>query len=251
MSKAHAKYSASGSKRWLSCPASIQASESYPNIETEAAREGTNAHHCLETFMIAYLAGWKNGSEEAIAKMLRKTYPRAMVRHAHEAFSYIIRRSEGADEILAETKVDASHFTMKGQFGTVDAALVFLFDKLVVIDFKYGAGVPVMPEENTQAIYYALGIAKEFDYNFAEVELVILQPRDGHARGPIRSWTIPIQKLLSYIPIFKEGVARCEDPLADFNAGEEWCMFCPAKPGCVAYSELRHEQAQGDFTEVD
>jgi hypothetical protein len=233
------------------CPASIQACENYENVSSAAADEGTDAHHCLETFMIAWLAGWKNGSEEAIAKLLRKTYPRAMVKHAREAFHYIVGRAKGADNVLAETTVDASFFTMKGQFGTVDAGAAFLFDKLVVIDFKYGIGVPVMPEENTQAIYYALGIAKEFDFNFAEVELVIVQPRDGHSRGPIRSWTIPIQKLLSYIPVFKEGVARCEDPLAEFNAGEEWCMFCPAKPGCVAYSELRHEQAQGDFTEVE
>ena len=41
---AHALLSASGSKRWLSCPPSARLEETYPDKETAAAREGTLAH---------------------------------------------------------------------------------------------------------------------------------------------------------------------------------------------------------------
>ena len=80
---------------------------------------------------------------------------------------YILKRYEGmlTGVFHCETKVSLE-FIEPGMFGTVDAAVAEIFGRLVVIDFKYGAGVAVEPKDNTQMIYYALGIAHEYDYNF-------------------------------------------------------------------------------------
>ncbi|MCP5007968.1 MAG: DUF2800 domain-containing protein, partial [Planctomycetes bacterium] len=45
-----AKLSPSGSTRWLACPGSIEAEAAIdePEVESEAAREGTRAHQLLE-----------------------------------------------------------------------------------------------------------------------------------------------------------------------------------------------------------
>ena len=51
--RAHARFSASGSERWLSCPASIKAEIPYPNTSSVFAEEGTLAHELADTALQA------------------------------------------------------------------------------------------------------------------------------------------------------------------------------------------------------
>ena len=44
MPEKHAKLSASGSKKWINCPASIAMESKFPDESSEYAREGTTAH---------------------------------------------------------------------------------------------------------------------------------------------------------------------------------------------------------------
>ena len=46
--RSHAKLSASGSKRWMNCPGSVRLEEQFPDIESEYALYGTNAHNLAE-----------------------------------------------------------------------------------------------------------------------------------------------------------------------------------------------------------
>ena len=50
---------------------------------------------------------------------------------------------------------------------------------LTVIDFKYGKGVAVSADHNSQMMLYALGALELFDalYDIAEIRMVIFQPR--------------------------------------------------------------------------
>ncbi len=45
---AHAKLSASGSARWLSCTGSVKAESQFPNTSSSYAMEGTTAHTLAE-----------------------------------------------------------------------------------------------------------------------------------------------------------------------------------------------------------
>ena len=44
MPEEHAKLSASGSKKWINCPASITMESKFPDESSEYAKEGTTAH---------------------------------------------------------------------------------------------------------------------------------------------------------------------------------------------------------------
>lgn len=250
--KAHAKYSASGSERWLHCPGSIRLSEKAPpQPESKWAKEGTEAHSCLEFLL-------KNRHNLASAyRMAAAKYPADMLDHCQFAFDWIINQlnsSPGA-ELLCETQVDSSSFTCANQFGTLDAAIVREFGKLTVIDFKYGAGVVVNPEGydgrgNSQLCYYALATSKLYHHNFSEVELVVIQPRGQHHSGEVvRSFTMPIKDLLAWGPEFSYGVMRCETNDGALKSGE-WCRFCPAAILCPELKQKSLERAQVVFSDT-
>lgn len=239
--KAHSKFSASGSDRWLNCPGSIALAAKAPTPpESVYAKEGTDAHLCLETIL-------KNHTKRpyTAAKMLEQTYPSQMVTHALRAYEYIIAHHGEGKELLCETKVDLT-FIAEGMFGTVDAAVVDLFGTLWVYDYKYGAGRLVTPENNSQMMYYALGLAHKYNYNFLDVEIVIGQPRIVHKDGFNRTWKTDIATLKSFGEVLKKGVEECKDPFAVIKSGR-WCYFCPAQSICPAIENEAFENAQADF----
>ncbi len=251
--KDHAEFSASGSARWMNCPGSHALCKNAPPApESKYALEGTEAHACFE-FMV------KNaGKPDAmLRKAGLKKWNAEMVDHAIAALAWIMDRyasalMRGPVTLLCETKVDASPFTCTGQFGTLDAAIVEEFGRLVVIDYKYGAGVGVDPVDeygalNSQLAYYALGVSHMYDHDFAEAELVIIQPRAYHESGEtIRSVVVPMPELLAWIPRFRDGVMATGDPKAPLKAGK-WCKFCPAAISCPEVKNKALREAQVVF----
>lgn len=239
--KAHAVYSASGSKRWLNCPGSISLSKhAPPQFESKYAAEGTKAHACLEEML-------RKGNTQAVRKQLLKTYDGAMVGNAEMAFSCIEQLKPRPDaELLVETKVDFS-FIEPDQFGTLDAAWVEEFGTLVVIDYKYGQGVEVGAEYNTQMIYYALCLANKYDFNFETVKLVIIQPR---VDNPVRIHNMTMAELKVWAGVFKSGVANTKEKNPKLVTGDH-CKWCPATTICPEVSKKQMALARIDFNEVN
>lgn len=237
--KLHAKYSASGSEKWLNCPGSVALSLKVPPLpESAFAREGTDAHTCLEAIM-------KSAKPRVTAVMLKKQYPDPMVDIVFEVYRRIMDLVPEGAEVLCETEVRLD-FVKAGMFGTVDAAIVDLFGDLWVIDLKYGRGRLVLPEENSQMIYYGLGLAHKYNYNFERIRLVIAQPRIIHKDGNFREWVIEPLELRKWADRFHAGVLACEKPNAHFKRGR-WCFFCPAQSICPITEDKKYEQAQNDF----
>jgi len=243
---AHAVYSASGSERWLRCAGSIELSfRAPPQKDSVYALEGTQAHSCLEQFL-------KNPPEKKaqVKAMLLASNPIEMVQHTLAAAETIWDRVPPGAELLAETKCDLS-FVAPGMFGTADAVIVEDFGLLQVFDLKYGAGIAVEVDDNSQLAYYALGVAHKYDYNFSRVSMVVIQPRAEHFSGnTTREWVITMDELVAWTKTFKDGVAACEDLLAPLNPGK-WCRFCPAKPICPSVGDLALKQAQVEFAPID
>lgn len=239
--KLHATFSASGSERWLSCSGSIALCKGIKDKPSAYAQEGTTAHEVVEFIM-------KNDCSPSAVATARTRHPTSMVHHAVDFYNHIVDIMPDGASLLCETKVELD-FIEEGMFGTVDAAIVDLFGTLWVIDYKYGKGRAVDPKENTQMIFYALGIAHKYDYNFENVKLAIAQPRIIHKDGFFRTWEVSIDNLIKWIDIFKTGVEKAKDPFAELTPGR-WCWFCPAKDICPATNEERFERVQSVYTEI-
>lgn len=253
--KAHAKFSISGAERWLECPGSIRLAEKAPpEISSPYAEEGTAAHSVLEDILSEHLKGVKDLSticKHHIDLQSEKYGYRAakeMVDHALNAFIYIkeVHRKMPTAILQSEQKVDTSNFTTKGQFGTLDAALIDELNELHIFDFKYGAGVPVEAKENVQLIGYALGVAEAHGYDFFKVVLHVVQPRAPHTAGPNRKWETDVKNLLHWKKIFKMGAQEALKKDAPLKAGDH-CKWCKAITICPLVSKQAIQSAAQDF----
>ncbi len=252
----HSDFAASSSHRWMNCAASVRLSrmmKGAPEKESPYAIEGTRAHECLE-FIVKRFGNLATAEKEAL-----KTWPKDMVQHALNSAKIIFKlKPSGSAKLLVEQRVVLKHIG-PGLFGTLDYAWVDLFGDLIIIDFKYGAGVPVLPiddetgEENSQLMYYASGIAARYDYEFAKVSLAIVQPRVWREdEDPLTIGNTTIKRLRAFEKKVKEAVLAAKDPTCQPvasppEAADNWCRWCPAASFCPAISKAKMAEVDIQF----
>lgn len=236
--RAHSKYSASGSERWMACPGSVALSEGVEDKSTPWAEEGTRAHEMLETQLRALPYGGINWSHNLEPEMVNH-----VSRSADSIFD--LYKSLQGSELLVESRVYLD-FIHPEMFGTYDAAIVDHFSTLHVFDFKYGKGVAVSPFENMQMAFYGVGLAHKFDYNFSSIKLWIIQPRIRGYIGPVY-WELTPQELLSYESKLKEGVDRVEKNPDVYEEGPH-CHWCKAKNICPLKFDGKNKKAANIFS---
>lgn len=237
----HSKLSASGAERWFNCPGSVELSEGMPDKDSAKSKEGTFAHEILETTTRQMIAGKKSRK-----LVFGDNVPKEMVQHAFNAASFLIGVHEKAprSELLVETRIQL-RFIHPEMFGTFDGAVVDHFGILHVFDYKYGTH-PVSPKENLQMLFYGIGLAHEYDWNFKRAKLWIMQPRRRAYDGPVY-WELPITELKGWVPTFKKAVREVERNPRKYVEGE-WCWFCKAKSKCPIKQQGKLEAAKAAFS---
>ena len=217
-SRAHALLSPSSSARWLKCPPSAVAATLYPSTDTVFTREGTLAHEVAE----ARVKGAEidvSGNPEITLEMIR----------CGDAYAdYIQEQIESeAATVLLEQRLDCSPWVPKGA-GTGDC-LILQGRQLHVIDYKYGQGVAVSAEDNTQMRLYGLGAYNDFGfaYDIDEVVLHIFQPRLNN----VSVERLSVADLLAWGEEVKPIAALAAKGKGDMCSGSH-CRFCPHAGSC-------------------
>lgn len=230
--RAHSKFSASGAERWFECSASVEASEGQPDKTSVWAEEGTLAHKVLEDAL--------NGQMPLVGARPEGRVTFEMKQHVLNAAAFILNLARKLDaEFLVETRIYLP-FIHPEMFGTFDGAVIDHFGTLHVFDFKYGAGHAVRPQENLQMIFYGLGLAHKYHWNFKNVRLWIIQPRIKGYDGPTY-WDVDIEVLRGYVQTFREAVQRVEKN-PEFKEGQ-WCHWCKAKSVCPLKQAAKFDKA--------
>lgn len=187
--RAHAKLSASESSRWINCPGSVRAIENLPpELQRKSSIEadrGTAAHSLAE---LAYAK--KKPARYFLGKEIMGFVVNEDMADAVQVYLDIIKdlKKEFPDGDVFVEKRFHLDWLHPDCFGTNDFSIAQMFGTLVVVDYKHGAGVEVHPENNSQLMYYATGIAKEYDFNFDKIRLGIVQPRCPS--GGVNFWEI-------------------------------------------------------------
>ncbi len=235
----HSKFSASGAERWFNCPGSVELSEGLPDKDSVWSLEGTKAHEVLEATLLSMLKGGREFH-------FPPGTPADMGRHAFQAASFILglAKKHPHSEVLVETRIHLP-FIHPAMFGTFDGAVVDYFGTLHVFDYKYGITV-VSPTKNLQMIFYALGLAWLYNWNFKKIRLWIIQPRVKGYDGPA-FWDISIDELRAYVPQFKTAIKRVQREPQTYAEGD-WCHWCKAKGICPLKQKVKLEKAIAVFT---
>lgn len=254
--RAHAKLSASGSHRWMSCTASAWAESFFEDTTTEFAEEGTRAHRmggeCLERDINA--ADWAL-DERVMAddpEEFDELYPDEMQEYVQGYIDFVrdFIADHNEDIVIVETRVDFSDWVPEG-FGTLDAAVVIVTNKhAYVIDLKYGKGVMVSAFENSQGLLYALGLVKRFPW-LETITMFIYQPRVHN----VSRFDVRVSQLLEWAEhTVKPVAAIAYQPLvtgdlgdAEFKPSDEACQFCKARVHCRARKEMMIAMVSYEF----
>lgn len=243
MTVAHARLSASGSHRWLACPGSVKAEQGYKDSSSPHALEGTAAHELAE---LVLTRGGNAFEWEGIAlpETNSHTVTREMASNVQQYVDYV--KGLGGHQMY-EQRVDFSEWVPEG-FGTSDA-IVIGGDTLHAIDLKYGKGLRVDAEENTQGLLYLLGAFSEYDmlYGFQRMVITIVQPRLDH----ISEWEIDRADLLRWADWIKEKAAEAVQDDAPRHPGESQCRWCKAKADCPTLETYVHGIIATDFDSMD
>ena len=245
---AHAVLSASGSKRWLSCPPSARLERKFPDKAGEAAQEGTLAHALAEARIRHWLGEISENGLALLIDSIRHDalYSPEMGEYVSEYVDLCIEKINAAQGVaLVEERLDFSRWVKNG-FGTGD--MVIIGDGVLeIVDLKYGKGVSVSAEGNTQMQLYALGAIEQYGYiyDFDHVRMSIFQPRNGGLSTQLMSVT----ELLAWGESIKPIAELAYEGKGDFKAGDH-CRFCRAAAQCKALSEYNMEIAKLEFRDA-
>ena len=241
----HATLSASGAKRWMSCPPSARLEERLRGIfgekSTPFAEEGTKAHSLAELKLLREKGrlGEDDGINDFNYDLRRKALgdiPKEMD-EATDYYAEIIiekfltaRQSCPDAQLKLEQRLDFSRWVPDG-FGTGDAVIVSE-ELLEVCDLKYGKGVPVFAENNPQARCYGLGALHCYGvlYGFKHVRNTIIQPR----LDSVTEEMLTTDELLQWAETeLKPAAELAWKGKGEFNPGDH-CKFCAAHAICYA-----------------
>ena len=255
---AHDKYGCSSSSRWLKCPGSIELAADCENTSSAYANEGTTAHEIVA----GVLGGKAMPDHVKLCNRCSREFGIGACSHCggreyridrdmpvycqqYVDFVMAVKDANYLMHMSIEVRIQSERFP--GHGGTIDCYLIYKDDAgrvwCHVIDLKYGKGVPVDADANTQLRCYA-ALAKERHPNVRHFRGTIVQPRVGD--GMPHTVEISLEDLANLDMEIMDAMVT--DHLAPGNH----CRWCPASAKCPAIFERAKELAQQEFdTEFD
>ena len=207
----------STAKRVINCPGSVAlVAEMPPQPSSPYAEEGTLLHNEISEFLgnVDYRF---TCSQELIVDKLKPALDLLDEIDPDKTMEYEVETRVGFGDLLP------------GVFGSTDL-MGRIGSKAIILDWKFGSGVPVPAEENEQLMFYAAAAMRtpEAQWVFdgaTEVELVIIQP------PTIKRWTTTIERIKQFEQTLIKAVKIAQQPNAPLKNGDH-CRWCAAKPVC-------------------
>ncbi len=131
-------------------------------------------------------------------------------------------------------------FYLPHRSGIVDAAIIHP-GSVQIFDLKYGQGVSVEAEGNTQLAIYAESLIQSWEqimdfYPDMTVQMTIVQPRDRNNPEAVRTWKLTRPELAELAADLQAKAELVTSGKGEFRPSDKACQFCPAKGICSAYA---------------
>ena len=213
------------------CPARAKVNRDAPDTGSIYADMGTQCHEVMEK---------RYSDPDKVAGLVaefKEDWQKVAIELAESQKNIALASVESVmTQCWLETRVSLDHVGRKDIFGTADLIALYENNDLLILDYKFGAGVAVRPEDNAQMNIYALGaigMMAKTGIQVNDVHLVIVQPRIYDepkivtvSRKELEDWYVA--KLLPAIEL-----AEQENPKA--IPGKTQCRWCyGVEVGCDA-----------------
>ena len=285
LTKAHSDFGGSVIGRVIACPGSVALCSVIPDKPSSSyADEGTFAHALAEECLLqnCFDASQKIGSEVWCQKLAsRKAVTEEMAAAVQvylDAVQEELGRSADAILLVEERFVLPISAAEEGEVFGANDALVYhpSLGRLVIFDYKHGQGVSVSVEDSPQLKFYGAGAALTHDdWNLAEIELVIVQPRARDAEEyeipGVKRWPMDTFELIEFVGEVEQAVARAkaihapmkDDPVAGAPratdvvdgapalAAGSHCRWCAAAATCPVKQQEVVDSIGVDFRGVE
>jgi len=243
----HALLSPSSSERWINCPPSAKENAG-GSTGSVYAQQGTDAHTLCE-----YKVNTALGHKARDPTDDLEFFDEEMAEHTDAYCEFVMEQVQAAKEtcpdllVLVEQRLDFTRWVAES-FGTADCVIV-ADGTMTVIDFKYGLGILVESENNSQMRMYALGALDLFEslYDIQTIRMIIFQPR----RDNTSIAEISKDELLRWADeVLIPAAEQASKGEGDYKAGKH-CQFCKIKATCRKRAEYNLQMAQYDFAVPD
>tara|TARA_R110002074_G_scaffold208763_2_gene377601 strand:- start:2426 stop:3616 length:1191 start_codon:yes stop_codon:yes gene_type:complete len=238
----------SSCERVMNCTGSVALSKQMPpQPQTKYMGEGTMLHSVMEKCLNEEVEPWSLIGYEEAGCTLTKELVEELADPALNSFR-TIKPLYGEIEFEIEARVSYQDIDA---FGTCD--IVGFNDRYtIIIDWKFGRGVPVSAIDNHQLKFYA-GAAREtpglkdmFDRD-RPILLAIIQPAADEA---MTVDLITHEELDNFVYEMKTAVDNVLNDTTDIVSGK-WCRFCQGAPICPVKKSLAEELISKDVLGVD
>lgn len=238
--RAHSVLGASASHRWMGCPGSVALEATVPSSgSSEHAQEGTTAHEMAELILTGY-------PRSGVDKANKAGYDAGEMSKHVRVYTDYVESLQGAKWYEMRVSLEALNPPVD-MFGTVDTVVWNAgTGHLEIVDLKYGQGVVVEVQDNSQLLYYLLGVVLTLKVRPETMRITIVQPRAFHPDGAVRSVDVTWEELKAFRIRLMEAAAATQDPEAPLHVGDH-CRWCDAKAVCPAQREHALEVARVEF----
>lgn len=267
--RAHARLSASASKRWMNCTMSPQAEEGFPDTSNPSSEDGTYVHE-QNDIQLLYWLGQITQSEYVVklaqcdqayhallsdrglafdqAQLHMKAQKELSRFCVNWAIGFIgdLYEQHGKDNVvvMVEQRFDLTRYVPES-FGTSDLTII-VPSKMFVVDWKAGRNM-VYADNNPQLRLYGLGAMAKFEalYDFDEVEMMIVMPKhefidsETMSAAALVHWGETVVKPAAHAA--HTGVGAVFAPDLDDDGP---CRWCKARGVCQARADLANGVVQ-------
>ncbi len=220
----------SASGRWSVCTASpqfiVDNAAKLPSDSSDYADEGTFAHAIAAKILNAEDPG---------------TVAPDMMAHVTK-YTDLVFAATDPWRIRSVLHVErpVNLFYLPHRSGIVDAAIIHP-GSVQIFDLKYGQGVSVEAEGNTQLAIYAESLIQSWEqimdfYPDMRVQMTIVQPRDRNNPEAVRTWKLTRPELAELAADLQAKAELVTSGKGEFRPSDKACQFCPAKGVCSAYA---------------
>jgi len=231
----HAVFGPSSLPRIIDCPGSVEACmKVVPKGSSKWAEKGTMLHGVVEkelrkepslySTLPIVEASWVMDCLNTVAALKEK--------HTGEMF------------IGIEAEVDLAAWGIPEVRGTADVILSSR-ERIDIIDWKFGSGVPVFAQDNMQALAYAAGaVGPGTDI---DVHIHIVQP----PLNSFTNWTVSPDIMLERVDIIEQAVRAAWEENPPLRAGLSQCRFCDCNMVCTERYNATKKDAVAVFQAME